>query len=113
MNNDLEQEYSKYGIDLSEIERYCGKVDLFILYLSDSIIGNATSTATIEEVIEDVNMDKQKMVLVGEKDYLAEEIDLEWDSAYHFALWSEKDGKISVRFLHYTTVPHEHDNEGE
>ncbi len=60
------------GNNLSEIERYCGKVDLFILYLSDSIIGNSTSIATIEEVIEDVNMDKQKMVLVGEKDYLAD-----------------------------------------
>ena len=55
----------------------------------------------------------KKKARAFEKDYLAEEIDLEWDSAYHFALWSEKDGKISVRFLHYTTVPHEHDNEGE
>ena len=58
------------GNNLSEIKRYCGKVQLFVLYLSDSIIDNSESKSTVNAILKDVEMHRQKMVLVGEKDYL-------------------------------------------
>ena len=58
------------GNNLSEIKRYCGKVQLFVLYLSDSIIDNSESKSTVKAILKDVEMHRQKMVLVGEKDYL-------------------------------------------
>ena len=70
--NELHFKVTEIGDNMSEIDRYCGKVDLFILYLAESITENPGSVATIETILEDVEMDKQKMVLVGEKDYLAD-----------------------------------------
>ena len=70
--NELHFKVTELGNDLAEIERHCGKVDLFILYLSESITDDSASVATIDEVLHDVETDKQKMVLVGEKNYLAD-----------------------------------------
>ncbi|MBO4396248.1 MAG: hypothetical protein J5819_07880 [Eubacterium sp.] len=70
--NELHFKVTELGNDLPEIDRHCGKVDLFILYLSESITENSDSADTVAKILEDVEMDKQKMVLVGEKNYLAD-----------------------------------------
>ena len=70
--NELHFKVTEIGNNMTEIDRHCGKVDLFILYLAESITENPGSMATIETILEDVEMDKQKMVLVGEKDFLAD-----------------------------------------
>ena len=44
-----------------------------------------------------------------ERDYLEEEIDMKWDKAYHFAFWKKERGHLGIRFMHYTTIPHEHE----
>ena len=38
-----------------------------------------------------------------------EEIDMKWDKAYHFAFWKKERGHLGIRFMHYTTIPHEHE----
>lgn len=63
---------TEVGNDMKEISRHAGKVDLFIMYLSDSIIGRAGSTNTIMEILDEVDATNQKMILIGEKDFMAE-----------------------------------------
>ena len=68
--DELHFKVTELGNDMQEIARHSGRVDLFILYLSESIIGHTGATAAISEIIDDVDVDEQKMVLVGEKDFL-------------------------------------------
>ena len=75
IRNRLEELHFKVtglGNDMKEISRHCGKVNLFILYLSESIVGHAGSVAAISEIIDMVDMDEQRMILIGEKDCLDE-----------------------------------------
>ena len=67
---ELKFQVTEIDDDEKEISRYCGKVDLFVLYLSESIVEHAGAVQKITNVIEDTDMDDQKMVLVGEKDFL-------------------------------------------
>ena len=80
------------------------------VYFCDTTEGNAFSDGEMEGenlagwLVPEAEAD------AFEKDFLDEEIDMKWDSAYHFALWKkEKDGGIGVQFLHYSMMPHDHD----
>ena len=61
---------TQVGNDVREISRHVGMVDLMILYLSDSILDKAGSVNTIVEILDKVNGSEQKLVLIGEKDFL-------------------------------------------
>ena len=60
------------GADIREISRYAGKVDLFVLYLSDSITDDTDSMTILNQILEEVDVTDQKMILIGEKDYMNE-----------------------------------------
>ncbi len=60
------------GADIREVNRYAGKVDLFVLYLSESITENVSSMSILNEIIEEVGVTGQKMILIGEKDFLVD-----------------------------------------
>ena len=73
IKNKLEELHFKLtelGDDLGEITRHCGKVDLFILYLSESIAGHSGAVEKISTILDDADGRNQKLVLIGEKDFL-------------------------------------------
>ena len=61
---------TEIGADIREIGRHAGKVDLFVLYLSESITDDIDSMTLLNQIIDDVDVTGQKMILVGEKDFL-------------------------------------------
>ena len=67
---ELDYKITEIGPDIKEVIRYAGKVDLFVLYLSDVITDNVGSMSLLTQVLEETDLSEQKMILIGEKDYL-------------------------------------------
>ena len=58
------------GADIREVDRYAGKVDLFVLYLSESITESIDNMTLLNQILDDVDTTGQKMVLIGEKEFM-------------------------------------------
>ena len=75
IRNKLESlRYDVIGLeaDLREISRYAGKVDLFVLYLTDAMTDDIDTMTVLNQMIDEVDVKGQKMILVGDKDFLVD-----------------------------------------
>ncbi len=69
---ELRYQVTELGANIREIGRYAGKVELFVLYLSDTITGDIDSMTILQQILEEVDVTGQQMILIGEKDYMNE-----------------------------------------
>ena len=67
---DLRFKVTELGADIREISRRAGKVDLFILYLSDVITDDIDNMTILNEILGEVDIKEQTMILVGEREYM-------------------------------------------
>ena len=70
--SELKYDVTELGADVREVTRYAGKVDLFVLYLSDNITSDIDSTTVLNQILDQVDVTGQKMILIGERDFLNE-----------------------------------------
>lgn len=70
--SDLHYKVTEVGPDFREITRYSGEVNLFVLYLADSVTDSVDNVTLINQIVEEVDTMEQRMILLGEMDFLNE-----------------------------------------
>ncbi len=68
--DELHYKVTEVGPDFREITRYSGEVNLFVLYLSDTVTDSVDNVTLINQLVDEVDVTEQKMILLGEKDFL-------------------------------------------
>lgn len=67
---ELRYDVAEVGPKMREIGRYIGKVELVILYLSETITDDVDGMTLLGQILDDVDLANQKMILIGERDYM-------------------------------------------